>query len=119
VAQAAVAAILALTGAFEALLVYVGSALLLFAGLTVSAVYVVAREPGPRSAVFRVPGYPVTPAAFVTLVVVAWVYGLQERPVPTGAALLTIVAGVVAFTVGRAAGWLGEPGTGRGRIASP
>ena len=108
-AQAIVATVLALTGAFEALLVYVGSALLLFGGLAVAAVYVVARRPVPRTGVFRVPGYPVTPAIFLGMVLVAWVHGLRESPVPTSAALLTIVAGAITYAIGRALGWLGEP----------
>ncbi len=112
-AQAVVAIVLALTGAFEALLVYVGSALLLFGALTVAAVYVVGREPLSHGDIFRVPGYPVTPAVFVGLVLVAWAYGLQERPLPTSAALLTIAGGIVAYRVGRGFGWLGHsPGRG-------
>jgi APA family basic amino acid/polyamine antiporter len=105
VAQAAVAIMLALTGAFEALLVYVGSALLLFGGLTVAAVYVVARDPTSHAGVFRVPGYPVTPAIFVGLVLVASAHALWERPLPTSAALLTIGAGVIAYMTGRGLGW--------------
>jgi APA family basic amino acid/polyamine antiporter len=107
-AQAIVATALALTGAFESLLIYVGSALLLFGGLAVSAVYVVGGTRDPAPGVFRVPGYPVTPAIFIALVLTAWVYGMQERPIPTGAALLTMGGGVVAYAIGRARGWLAE-----------
>jgi hypothetical protein len=42
----------------------------------------------------------------VGLVLVAWAYGLQERPLPTSAALLTIGGGIVAYRVGRSLGWL-------------
>lgn len=113
VAQAAVAIVLALTGAFEALLVYVGSALLLFGGLTVTTVYAVARRPASCTGVFRVPGYPLTPAIFVGLVLMAWIHGLRERPVPTSAALLTIAGGIVVYASGRALGWLRRPAGGR------
>ncbi len=64
-AQAIVAMLLALTGAFETLLIYVGSALLLFAGLTVAAVYFVRRDSHREpSRFFRVPGYHITPRSF-------------------------------------------------------
>jgi APA family basic amino acid/polyamine antiporter len=114
-AQSIVALTLALTGAFEPLLVYVGSSLLLFAGLAVGAVYVVRRnktlKPG---SFFGVPGYPVTPALFLGLVVVTFLQGLRERPVPTGAAIVTVLVGAALYFVGRSRGWLIEqPATER------
>lgn len=106
-AQALVAITLALTGTFEALLTYVGSALLLFAGLAVGAVYLARRQPEPGSGrSFRVPGYPLTPAFFLILVCAAWFQGLRERPGPTGAALATVLAGVVIYYIGRRSGWI-------------
>lgn len=109
--QAAVAIALVLTGEFGTLLTYVGSALSLMAALTVAGVWVVRRR--QRSAngngVFKVPGYPLTPALFLLLELTAFVQGLRERPKPTGAALLTIAVGVIIFYVARAAGWLGAP----------
>jgi APA family basic amino acid/polyamine antiporter len=107
-AQASVAVTLALTGAFGALLTYVGSALLIFGGLTVAAVFV-ARHVGfqQQAEVFRVPGYPLTPIVFLILVVVSLVNGLIERPRPTGAALATILAGVLVYFIGRGSGWFG------------
>jgi APA family basic amino acid/polyamine antiporter len=108
-AQATVSMILALTGAFETLLVYVGSALLLFAGLTVAAVYFVSRARVPNPArFFRVPGYPLTPAIFLALTAISLIQGLRERPLPTGAALATILAGIAIFFISRACGWLAK-----------
>ncbi|HZS05194.1 MAG TPA: amino acid permease [Blastocatellia bacterium] len=107
--QAIVAIILALTGAFDALILYAGSALLLLAGLTVAAVWLVPRgaaDDSPRF--FRTPGYPVTPAIFLILTLVAFVEGLRESPVPTGAALLTILAGIGIYFIARARGWLND-----------
>lgn len=105
--QAVVATTLALTGTFEALLTYVGSALLLFAGLAVAGVYL-ARRRTANSATgsFRVPGYPWTPALFLILVAAAWVEGLRQRPGPTGAALATVLFGGVIYLLGRKAGWI-------------
>jgi len=38
------------------------------------------------------------------VVVVSWIQSLQERPWPTGAALLTLLAGFAFYLVGRAFG---------------
>jgi APA family basic amino acid/polyamine antiporter len=108
-AQGIVSVMLALTGEFEKLLTYAGSSLLLFAGLTVAAVYFVPRDltaESPRF--FRVPGYPLTPAIFLALTAVAWVYGLKESPKATGAAVATIASGIVIYFVCRACGWLAD-----------
>lgn len=114
VTQGVWAAILALTGAFAALFTYIGSALLVFTGLAVAAVFKLRRaDRGAGSAGaegrFRVPGYPVTPALYLVVVVFALGSGLLERPGPTGAAAATIAAGAAIFFVGRRQGWL-SPG---------
>ncbi len=107
--QAILAVMLALTGAFGFLLTYVGSALLLFNGLTVASVYLVRRKSVTGSTpYFRVPGYPVTPGIFLVLVVIVWVYGLKREPEPTIAALVTIVAGALVYLIGRSYGWISE-----------
>jgi APA family basic amino acid/polyamine antiporter len=108
--QAVAAAIMALSGAFGQLLTYVGSGLLLFSGFTVAAVYIARRKNIAHSAdYFRVPGYPLTPAIFIAMVVVSWVQSFREQPWPTSAALLTIVAGIVIYYAARASGLLIEP----------
>lgn len=105
--QALVASILVLTGEFETLLIYAGSALSLMAALTVTCVWIVSRKETDRTrGIFLTPGYPVTPAVFLVLEVFAFLQGLRERPVPTGAALLTILAGIVIYYVASALGWL-------------
>lgn len=107
--QAVVAMLLALTGAFEDLLIYAGSALSLLAALTVAAVWVVARKQKHQSSLFfRTPGYPVTPAIFLILEITAFLNGLKERPIPTGAALLTILAGIGIYYLARTLGWLND-----------
>lgn len=107
-AQGGLASLLALTGAFETLLTYIGSALLLFSGLAVAAVYAARRRGIGEERAFRLWGYPVTPAIFLAVVTAALVNGLVRDPVPTGAALLTVVAGAVVYLLGRHRGWL-EP----------
>lgn len=104
-AQAAVAMILALTGAFEALLIYAGSALSLMTTLTVVSVYTLPRRNTSEN-FFLTPGYPVTPAVFLILEATAIIQGLRERPVPTGAAFLTILAGILIYYIALKRGWL-------------
>ncbi len=98
--QALVAIMLVLTGEFETLLIYIGSALSLIAALTVTAVWFVRRE-GTNEGVFLTPGYPITPAIFLALELTAFLLGLRERPVPTGAALLTILIGMGVYRLTR------------------
>jgi APA family basic amino acid/polyamine antiporter len=106
VAQAAVAMFLALTGAFEALLVYIGSALLVFNGLTIATVFRYRDRRRGSDDVFRIPMFPLPPVIF--LVVTVWALGnaMIDRPVPTGAAMVTILLGGVAFEAGRRLGWM-------------
>lgn len=118
--QAVAAAIMALSGAFDALLTYVGSGLLLFSGFTVVSLYWARGNHIAQSAdYFRVPGYPLTPAIFIAMVVISWVQGFRDQPKPTSAALLTIVAGIVIYYVARAGGLLAEqpvPQTSEGNL---
>ena len=46
--------------------------------------------------------------SFLILTVIAFVEGLRERPWPTGAALLTILAGIAIYFIARARGWLSD-----------
>lgn len=118
--QAVAAAIMALSGAFDQLLTYVGSALLLFSGFTIGAVYIARRKNIAQTGdYFRVPGYPVTPAIFLVMVAVSWVQSFREQPKPTMAAVFTIVAGVVIYYIARAFGLLVEqpvPQTSEGNL---
>ena len=118
--QAAIASVMALTGAFGKLLLYVGSALMLVSALTVAAVYVVRRAPDddPKSN-FSVPGYPLTPAIYILLVIFAWIQTLQKEPMPAVYALVTIAAGVAVYYVGRARGWIATPSKTRLKTENP
>jgi basic amino acid/polyamine antiporter, APA family len=106
--QAGIASLMALTGAFGKLLLYVGSALMLISALTVAAVYVVRRsedDDDPKSN-FSVPGYPYTPAVYILLVIFSWIQTLQKQPMPAIYAIATIAAGVGVYYLGRARGWI-------------
>ena len=105
--QATIASVMALTGAFGKLLLYVGSGLMLISALTVAAVYVVRRaSPANTKLFFSVPGYPFTPAVYILLVVLSWIQTLREQPKPAIYALVTIVAGVAVYYIGRSWGWI-------------
>jgi APA family basic amino acid/polyamine antiporter len=117
VAQGVLAAALALTGAFETLLIYIGSSLLLFNGLTVVTLFVFRRraegaEPaestgaeinGPE--IFRTPLHPLPALIFLGVTIAAWVNGLLGAPVPTGAALATLALGAGVYALGNHRGW--------------
>ncbi len=105
--QAAIASVMALTGAFGKLLLYVGSALLLVSALTVAAIYVVRRaSPDEPKRNFSVPGYPFTPAVYILLVIFLWIQTLRDQPKPAVYALATIATGVAVYYIGRALGWI-------------
>ena len=113
VAQAGIAVLLVLTGEFETLLIYIGASLSLIAALTVSGVWVISRRTSraQRDGIFLTPGYPVTPAIFLGLEVVAILLALWERPRPTMAALATVLAGILFYGLARRMGWLEPPTT--------
>ncbi|HSR51287.1 MAG TPA: amino acid permease [Acidobacteriota bacterium] len=104
--QSVVAACLALTGAFESLLIYIGSVLLLFNALAIAGVFVVRRRFPEVKPAFSVPGYPLTPLLFLAVVLVSWGRALIDEPVPTGLALLTLVVGVLFYFVGIKRRWI-------------
>ncbi len=105
--QAVVAAIMALSGAFETLLIYVGSGLLLFSGFTVVSLYFARRRAITQTGnFFRVPGYPFTPAIFIGMVIISLVQSFREEPKPTGAAFLTIILGIALYYAARGLGWI-------------
>ncbi len=118
--QAAIASIMALTGAFGPLLLYVGSALMLISALTVAAVYIVRRETvADTKRHFSVPGYPFTPAIYILLVILSWIQILRNDPKPPVAALLTILAGIGVYYVGRAWGWIATSSKSQLEINAP
>ena len=97
VAQAAWAGLLVLSGSADALTNYTGFAIVLFAGIAVTALFVLRmREPAaPRP--FRAIGYPVAPAIFIIACALIVANGIYSRPGPTGAGLLVIAAGIPLY----------------------
>ena len=112
VAQGILAAVLALTGAFETLLIYIGSSLLLFNGLTVATLFVFRRRAGRADRlestgpeIFRTPLHPLPALIFLGMTIAAWINGLLGAPLPTGAALVTLAAGAAVYAFGNRRGW--------------
>ncbi len=97
VAQSIWASLLVLSGSADALTNYTGFAIVLFAGVAVSALFVLRwREPNaPRP--FKAIGYPVAPAIFVIACALIVVNGVYSRPGPTGAGLLVMGAGIPLY----------------------
>ncbi len=104
VAQGVLASLLALTGAFEALLIYIGSSLLLFNALTIATLFVFRRRDGVM-APFMTPLFPLPAVIFLGITLAAWGSGLVATPWPTLAALATLSAGACIYAAGKALGW--------------
>ena len=109
-AQGILAATLALTGAFETLLIYIGSSLLLFNGLTVATLFVVrhrvrAAPEAEEASLFKTPLHPAPAVVFLVVIAAAWINGLIDAPLPTGAALGTLALGATIYFVGLRVGW--------------
>jgi len=95
--QAVVAIIFALTATFEALLVYIGYTLNIFAALAVFSVFLMRKR---GLSLFRVClGYPITPIIF--LIFAAWmtVWSINSKPISTLAGLVTLAAGYIIYLV--------------------
>ncbi len=99
VAQAVWSGLLVLSGGASALTRYTGFAIVLFAGLAVSALFVLRRcEPNaPRP--FKAFGYPAAPAVFAVASFLMVVAAIYNDAGPSGAGLLVITAGVPLYLI--------------------
>jgi APA family basic amino acid/polyamine antiporter len=86
--QAALAAIIAATSSFGPLLIYIGFTLTIFAALTVLSLFRLRRRAGIKRVCV---GYPVTPLIFLAFALWATVWSIRSQPVPTLAALATLL----------------------------
>ena len=91
--QAALSSILALTGTFEALVYYIGFALILFAALAVAGLLRLRRRPEWRRLPVVSWCYPVIPAAFVLTSLWMLLWTLVGRPREALWGLLTVACG--------------------------
>jgi basic amino acid/polyamine antiporter, APA family len=91
-AQALLAAAIALSSTFDAILIYAGFILGLFNCLAVLGVIILRRREPSRPRPYKVWGYPLTPLVFV--IIAAWMtlYGVTERPKESLFVVLTFAA---------------------------
>jgi APA family basic amino acid/polyamine antiporter len=95
--QGALAIAAAATAAFDPILVYVGFTLALTAGATVIAAFVLRRREPDAERPHRALGWPLSGLLFLALSAFMTVLSVRERPVETGAGLVTLLTGVVAY----------------------
>jgi basic amino acid/polyamine antiporter, APA family len=96
--QGAWAVLLTLTGTYGELLDYVVFGDWIFFALAAATVYVFRRREGaPAPGVFRVPGYPVTPALFILAAVYVLIGSVMSNPANAVRGTLLLAAGVPVF----------------------
>ena len=98
--QAALSAILALTGTFEALVYYIGFALILFAALAVGGLWRLRRRPDWRRLGTVSWYYPAIPGVFVLASAWMLAWTLWVRPREAGWGLLTVACGGLLYRLG-------------------
>jgi APA family basic amino acid/polyamine antiporter len=97
VAQGIWSGVLVLSGTLSQLVTYTGFAVVLFAGLAVSALFVLRRREPSAARPFSALGYPWAPAIFVVASAVMVGNEAWRNPVPTIAGLALIAAGVPVY----------------------
>jgi basic amino acid/polyamine antiporter, APA family len=101
-AQGVWSAVLVLSGTPSQLVAYTGFAVVLFAGVAVSAVFVLRRRDADRQRPFSALGYPWAPAIFVAASAAMVVNEIWRNPRPSLAGLALIVAGIPVYYAVRA-----------------
>ncbi|MGH7696984.1 MAG: APC family permease [Gemmatimonadaceae bacterium] len=94
--QAALASILVLLGTFNQIVSYFIFVTVLFLGLTVAALFVLRRREAPN-ALFRTPGYPLTPVVFLILVVALLVLLAGNSPLQAALGTGIVALGAPAY----------------------
>ncbi len=91
------AVLLTLWGSFEQLLTYVVFASWLFAALAAASVFVLRRRHPEAPRPFRVPGYPLTPAAYILAALAIVANTVVARPVQALAGLGIVLVGTPVY----------------------
>jgi basic amino acid/polyamine antiporter, APA family len=97
IAQAVWSSLLVISGTFQQLANYTGFAVLLFASIAVTALFVLRRQRPNEPRPFRAWGYPVAPTLFVVVGSAGVVNAIWREPGPSLAGLLIIGAGVPVY----------------------
>jgi basic amino acid/polyamine antiporter, APA family len=95
--QAIASGLMVLTGTFEALIVYIGFTLVLFAALATAGLFRMRHRPGWK----RLPavswGYPLVPSLFILASLWMLAYTLVLRPIASLLGLLTVASGAAVY----------------------
>jgi basic amino acid/polyamine antiporter, APA family len=94
--QVVLASALVAIGSFADIVAYFVFITIAFVALTVASLY---RLPRPQGVAYRVPGYPVTPLAFLTLLAVLLVLLAAGRPRQAALGTLVVALGVPVYRV--------------------
>lgn len=97
IAQAVWSGVLVVSGTFEQLAQYTGFAVLLFASVAVSALFVLRRRYPNEPRPFAAWGYPVAPTLFVLAGFAGVIIAIQREPWPSVAGMGIIAAGIPLY----------------------
>jgi basic amino acid/polyamine antiporter, APA family len=96
-AQGFWASLLVISGTFDQLALYTGFAVVLFATVAVTALFVLRRRYPNEPRPFRAWGYPLAPSLFVIIGWASVFNAIWREPGPSGAGLLIIAAGIPLY----------------------
>lgn len=96
-AQSLWAGVLVLTGTFDQLVEYTGFAVVLFAGLAVTVLFVLRRREPDAERPFRAWGYPLAPLVFTGASFLIVVNAIWQSPGTSLTGLAIIAAGIPAY----------------------
>jgi basic amino acid/polyamine antiporter, APA family len=99
VAQGLWSSLLVLSGTFNQLVNYTGFAVVLFAGVAVTALFVLRRRYPDEPRPFKALGYPVAPGLFAVFSFVMVANAIWREPGPSAAGLVIIGLGVPIYYV--------------------
>lgn len=94
--QAIIAVIIALSGAFEHILTYMGFSLGIFPLLAVLGVFKLRRQ---HSTSLKLPGFPFAQIIYLIAGMSILILGFLQSPKPSAIAILTVLAGIPAFFI--------------------
>ncbi|MGM0453925.1 MAG: APC family permease [Thermodesulfobacteriota bacterium] len=95
--QAAIAILMVITATFNALLVYIGFTLSIFALLTVIGLVRLRYTRPAETPPYKTFGYPLTPLVFILGNLGIVIYAIQSRPLNSLYGLVTIAAGILVY----------------------
>lgn len=95
--QAAIAIVLIVTSSFNALLIYIGFTLSIFAMMTVAGMMRLRKKQPEAESPYRTFGYPLTPLLFIVGNLWIVLFSIKSRPVSSLFGLATIGAGLLVY----------------------